>query len=321
MIDNITMIKKTLSENEKKNIIKNSRLVCNSLNGLIYYDNRTTKNFTGGLFIKIDPNNNLKITGSLHKYFSYLENGSLTNFDSFTMYQAKETFEKMILKTGMNPEKVAINFFEIGMNIKLPIETKIVLEAVHSIGNHKEKIFLIDANHKDARQITTERHRDFRIYFKMYDKIFEMEDKHHKRTPTGLNILRIETVHRRCEKLFLTDMLELDNLLRLQNSFFAEWERLNFYNDITAPKGTPRSKKDLIRNIIYNGKNEVLKQYRNQYENNALTKKQFRTLREYIDNWEANKQEFEIKQSKIVPFWIDAYDVEKQEVKKIKYLN
>lgn len=314
MIDNITMVKRTLSETEKKTIIKTSRLVSNSLNGLIYYDNRVTKNFTGGLFIKIDPSNRLKITGSLHKYFSYLENGSLTNFDSFTMTDVKETFEKLILNTGISPDKVEITFFEIGLNIKLPIESKTVLEAIHSIGKHKEKSFLIDANHKEARQITTERHRDYRIYFKVYDKVFEMLDKHHKRTPTGINIIRIETVHRRCEKLYLNDFFDLEFLHRLQNSFFNEWDKLNFYNDIDAPKGTQRSKIDLIRNIIYKGKNEVLKQYKSQYENNALTKRQFYSVRDFIENWEAIRHEFDIKNSKIVPFWQTAYGIEKQVV-------
>lgn len=312
MIDNITMTKRTLSEVEKKNIIKSSRLVCNSLNGLIYYDNRTTKNFTGGLFIKIDPSNKLKVTGSLHKYFSYLENGSLTNFDSFTMNDVKEAFEKLILHTGINPDKVEITFFEIGLNVRLPIETKPIIEAIHSIGKHKEKLFLIDANHKDTRQITTEKHRDYRIYFKVYDKVFEMLDKQHKRTPRGVNIVRIETVHRRCEKVYLIDFFDLEFLHRLQNSFFNEWDKLNFYNDITAPKGTQRSKIDLIRNIIYKGKNEVLKQYKSQYDNNALTKRQFYSVRDFLENWETIRHEFDIKNSKIVPFWKTAYNTEKQ---------
>jgi hypothetical protein len=312
MIDNITMTKKTLSEVEKKNIIKSSRLVCNSLNGLVYYDNRTTKNFTGGLFIKIDPTNKLKVTGSLHKYFSYLENGSLTNFDSFTMNDVKGAFEKLILNTGINPDKVEITFFEIGLNVRLPIEAKTVLEAIHSIGKHKEKPFLIDANHKEARQMTTERHRDYRIYFKVYDKVFEMLDKHHKRTPTGINIVRIETVHRRCEKVYLIDFFDLEFLHRLQTTFFNEWEKLNFYNDITAPKGTQRSKIDLVRNIIYQGKNEVLKQYKSQYDNSALTKRQFYSVRDFLENWETIRHEFDIKNSKIVPLWKTAYNTEKQ---------
>jgi hypothetical protein len=307
------MVKRTLSEVEKRNIIKSSRLMCNSLNGLIYYDNRTTKNFNGGLFIKIDTNDKLQITGSLHKYFSYLKTGSLTNFDKFTMIQAKATFESIIINTGLVPDKVEITSFEIGINLKFDIDVKLILEKVHSIGK-LEKIFLIEPKFKDGRQITTGTHRDFRVHFKMYDKVFEMLDARQKKTPTDLNIIRIETVHRRCEKLTLKDFLDLSNLKGLQNSFFGEWDELNFYNDIEAPKGTPRSKIDLVRNIIYNGKNEILKQYRNQFENSALSKRQFYTVKYFIDNWETNRLDFDIKHSQIVPFWKQSYNIEKQHV-------
>lgn len=311
MIDNITMTKRTLSEVEKKNIIKSSRLVSNSLNGLIYYDNRNTKNFTGGIYIRIDPKDNLRINGSLQKYYSYLQNGGLTNFETFNMNQAKDTFTILVESIGVNPDRVCINFFEIGINIKLPIDTKMILEKVHSIGK-MEKVFFIEPSYKDGRCITTEKHRDYRIFFKMYDKVFEMLDKNHKRTPTGENIIRIETVHRRCEKLYLNDFFDLEFLQQLQNSFFNEWDKLNFYNDITAPKGTQRSKIDLIRNIIYKGKNEVLKQYKTQYENNALTKRQFYSVRDFLENWEAIRHEFDIKNSKIVAFWKIAYNTERQ---------
>lgn len=305
------MTKRTLSEVEKKNIIKYSRLVSNSLNGLIYYDNRTTKNFTGGIYIRIDPKDNLRINGSLQKYYSYLQNGSLTNFETFNMNQAKDTFTILVESIGVNPDRVCINFFEIGINIKLPIDTKMILEKVHSIGK-MEKVFFIEPSYKDGRCITTEKHRDYRIFFKMYDKVFEMLDKNHRRTPTGENIIRIETVHRRCEKLYLNDFFDLEFLHILQNSFFNEWDKLNFYNDITAPKGTQRSKIDLIRNVVYKGKNEVLKQYKTQYENNALTKRQFYSVRDFLENWEAIRHEFDIKNSKIVPFWKTAYNTEKQ---------
>lgn len=144
-----------------------------------------------------------------------------------------------------------------------------------------------------------------------------MMDKQHKRTPSGINIIRVETVHRRCEKVYLQNFLDFEFLQRLQNSFFNEWDNLNFYNDINAPKGTQRSKIDLIRNIIYKGKNEVLKQYKNQYENNALSKRQFYSVRDFLENWEAVRHEFDIKNSKIVPFWLQAYDSEKQLVKTI----
>ncbi|TDE01517.1 hypothetical protein [Flavobacterium sandaracinum] len=311
MIDNITMVKKSLSEREKTNIIKKSRLVSNSLNGLIYYDNRTTKNFTGGLFIQIDTRNKLKITGSIHKYHSHLESGYLTNFDSFTMVQAKGTFNRLITNTGIDPNDIEVTFFEVGINLKFDIDVKFVLEKVHSIGK-MEKPFLIEPKFKESRQITTGTHRDFRVHFKMYDKLFEMQDS---RKPIGNfkhHILRIETVHRRVEKLQLNQFLSNEYLKVIQSDFFNQWDGLNFYNDIEAPKGTQRSKIDLVRNIIYKGKITVLNNYKSQYENKALSKRQFYAIRDFIGKWEVIRTDFVVKNSKIVPIWNKSYNAEKQ---------
>lgn len=314
MIDNITMIKKSLSESEKTNIIKSSRLVSNSLNGLIYYDNRTTKNFTGGLFIQIDTRNKLKISGSVHKYHSHLNSGYLTNFDSFTMQQAKATFEKLIINTGVDPNEIEVVFFEVGINLKFEIDTKMILEKVHSIGKN-QKPFYIDPKFKESRQIITGTHRDFRVCFKMYDKLFEMVDRRKPVSNFKYNILRIETVHRRVEKLSLNQFISIENLRMIQSDFFNQWNGLNFYNDIEAPKGTQRSKIDLVRNIIYKGKNTVLNEYKSQYENNALSKRQYYAVRDFINNWEAIRKDYIIKRSKIVPIWFYSYSAELQELR------
>lgn len=313
MIDNITMIKKTLSEIEKKNLIEKSRLECQTLNGLPYYDNRKTKNFNGGVYVKICTKNSLKITGSLHKYHSYLNSKSLTNYDSFTMRQAKETFEKLINNFGINPEKTNVTFFEVGINLKFDIDVKTILEKVHSIGQ-MEKLFLIEPKFKDSRQITTGTHRDYRIHFKMYDKIFEMKDSRQYRPNFDYNILRLETVHRRVEKTLLTDFIKMQYLIMLQNEFFNHWDRLNFYSDINAPKGTTRAKIELVRNIIYNGKNEVLKQYKSQYDNKALTKRQYYFAKAFIDDWDNQKNDFSLKNSQIVPIFKSSYNLEKQPI-------
>lgn len=311
MIDNITMVKKSLSEDEKTNIINSSRLVSNSLNGLTYYDNRSTKNFTGGLFIQIDTRNKLKISGSIHKYHSHLESGRLTNFETFTMDQAKGTFKKLIVNTGVNPNNIEVTFFEVGINLKFDFDVKPILDKVHSIGK-TEKPFFIEPKFKDGRQITTGTHRDFRVHFKMYDKIFEMKDSRKPVANFKHHILRIETVHRRVEKLQLNQLIDNDYLQAIQNDFFTQWNGLNFYNDIEAPKGTQRSKIDLVRNIIYCGKNVVLNDYKSQYENKALTKRQFYAVRDFLNSWELIRSDFTIKKSAIVPFWDLSYSIEKQ---------
>ena len=59
MIDNIIMVKKNLSDAEIKQIVKKSRLLEQSVNGLKAYNNGTTKNFDGGFFIKIGTDQTL----------------------------------------------------------------------------------------------------------------------------------------------------------------------------------------------------------------------------------------------------------------------
>lgn len=312
MIDNIIMIKKNLSDVEIKQIVKTSRLLEQSVNGLKAYNNGTTKNFDGGFFIKIGTDKTLKITGSLHKYYSFLNTKSLTNFDSFTMHQAKETIIKMIENIGFEPENTNINFFEIGLNLAVNVEPKNILKSVYSIGNDAtEKLFFINAGYKQKRHINTITHRDFRTYHKMYDKIFEMNDRK-KQPPNDIKIIRIETAHRRVEKTLLLDFFKNENLQIIQNRFFSNWDKLNFYNDIDAPTGTHKSKIELAKEIIYKGKNEVLIKYLEQYNNNVLSIKMYYTIKRFIENWENEKFKYKSKKTEIFTYWETVYNTEKQ---------
>ncbi|OAE92122.1 hypothetical protein [Flavobacterium psychrophilum] len=312
MIDNIIMIKKNLSDAEIKQIVKTSRLLEQSVNGLKAYNNGTTKNFDGGFFIKIETDKTLKITGSLHKYYSFLNTKSLTNFDSFTMHQAKETIIKMIENIGFEPENTNINYYEVGLNLAVNIEPKKILQNICSIGtieNTKEMFYNPKYKHKSI--ITTEFHRDFRVYHKAYDKIFEMNDKK-KQPPTDAKIIRIETTNRRVEKILLLDFFKNENLQIIQNRFFSNWDKLNFYNDIDAPIGTHKSKIELAKEIIYKGKNEVLIKYLEQYNNNVLSIKMYYTIKRFIENWENEKFKYKSKKTEIFTYWETVYNTEKQ---------
>jgi hypothetical protein len=312
MIDNITMIKKNLSEIEKMKIVKTTRLDMQSINGLSCYDNRTTKNFNGGFYIKISTDNILKIAGSLHKYHSYLQTKSLTNFDRFTMCQAKETILHLIDRTGFDPEKMTITFYEIGLNIEINIDPKKLLQNIYSIGNlDKPKEIFVNPSYKDNRHVTTQKHRDFRVYHKMYDKVFEMQDRR-KQPPNNVNIIRIETTHRRVEKTLLVDFFTDTNLKRLQNNFFSDWDKLNFYNDVDAPTGTHKSKIELAKDILYNGKVSVMKKHFEQYKNGVLTIKMYYSIKKFIENWEVEKFNFKHKKSEICVIWQNSYSIEKQ---------
>ncbi|MBF7093594.1 hypothetical protein IUY40_18850 [Flavobacterium sp. ALJ2] len=312
MIDNITMIKKSLSEAEKNKIIKNSRLQEQSVNGLKHYDNRTTKNFDGGFYIKISTDNILKIAGSLHKYYSFLQNENLTNFGGFTMKQARETFLKLVENKGIEPDNMIITFYEIGLNLKTDIKPKEIIENIYSIGGlDNEKVFFINPNYKNKSHINTETHRDYRVYHKVYDKVFEMQDKK-KPLPNDKNIIRVETVHRRVEKTIAIDFFTDENLNRLQKRFFSTWDGLNFDNDIEAPAGTHKSKTELAKAIYRKGKHIVLNKHTEQYKNKALPKKMYYNAKRFIDNWEIQKNSFQFKKTKICTHFEKTYMIEKQ---------
>ncbi len=312
MIDNIIIIKKQLADAEIKQIVKKSRLLEQSVNGLKAFNNGTTKNFDGGFFIKIGTDKTLKITGSLHKYYSFLNTKSLTNFDSFTMHKVKETIIKMIENIGFEPEKTNINYYEVGLNLVVNIEPKKIMQNVYSIGSiENEKELLYNLKYKNKSQLTTEFHRDFRVYHKMYDKVFEMNDKR-KQPPNDKKIIRIETAHRRVENTLLLDFFKNENLQIIQNRFFSNWDKLNFNNDIDAPTGTHKSKIELAKEIIYKGKKEVLIKYFEQYNNNVLSIKMYYTIKRFVKNWENEKFKYKSKKTEIFTYWEKVYYTEKQ---------
>lgn len=60
MIDLITLVKPDLSDREIASIIERNSLQTNSKDGVVYYDNMSTKNLTQqkGVFIRIETSQN-----------------------------------------------------------------------------------------------------------------------------------------------------------------------------------------------------------------------------------------------------------------------
>lgn len=312
MIDKIRFSKKNLSECEIKKIVLTSRLQSYDADGLKHYNNQRTKNFNGGLFIKITIENTLIIEGSLHKYATYLKSKQLNNYDSFTMHQAKETLLKLIENTGFKTVNIMINFYEVGLNIVTEIEPKELLKRVYSIGDFdKEKLFYIDPKFKDKSQIITENHKDFRLVYKVYDKIHEMNDNK-KEPPSGLKIIRIETIHKRVEKTFLIDFFNDANLKRIQRNFFDNWDKLNFLVEIVAPSKTNIAKIEFAKILYKKSQSEVLKGILEQHKNNTISRKIYYNLKKFIENWETEKIMFKPTKSIISSHWERMYNIEKQ---------
>ena len=315
MIDLIRFSKKNLSEVEKNTIITKSRLnVRYDKDGFKCYENGKIKDLQGGLSITIDKENLLKIDGSLHKYHSFLNTGKSSNFDTFTMYQAKETINKIIDTVGFEPINTLVNHYEIGLNLDFEIDVITFINKAYSIGiGATEKTLYINPKYRKERLKTTEIHYNFRVSYKMYDKIFEIIDKRGN-APNDKNILRIETVNRRIEKISLIDFFADNNLSKIQNVFFNKWDNLNFDFNVLAPKGTHQSKITLAKELILNGTENIKLKYQKLAVSGSITPKIYRSIQTFINNWKTTQYDYKIDKTEIKTIWANRYSIEKQKL-------
>jgi hypothetical protein len=311
MIDKIRFSKKNLTDIEIKKIVDVNHLETHNIDSIKHWNNTKTKNFNGGFHIQIDTKKTLIVEGSLHKYATFQITKKLDNFDSFTMHQAKETYLKLIRNLGINPENTNVNKFEIGINLNSNIETFELLNNIKSIGDFaKEKLFYFNPKFKNESVKTTEFHKDFRLVYRTYDKIYEMVQQ--KKDVPNLKIIRLETIHQRVEKTFLIDFFTDANLKRLQNNFFDNWDKLNFKIEIVAPPKTSISKIELAKVLYVKKPIEVLNEILVEYKNNTMTVKIYYTLKRFIENWENEKINFKPTKSIVLSKWESVYNTEKQ---------
>ena len=289
-----------MKPDEVLKVVNINQLQTNSINGKTYYNNQLTKNTRDkGVFIQIHTDGNLKLECSLHKYFNRLETGKGTNYDLFTMKQAKETAFQLLDTKGITVNELNVYRFEIGLNLIVKNDCREYLDLMQGIeiaGTEKE--LLINQKFKDKRERTTEFHKDKRKYYKVYDKVHEIKDKRSE-PPPNLNILRIETVYRRIEKMTFEKFTSPENLKKVVDQFFNDWRRIKFKRELQAPKGTGDKKKQLCKEILRYGKNEVLNIAKERLQKRTLTEREYRTIREFIVN------EWQTFRAEIVPIQSD----------------
>ncbi|WP_028123271.1 hypothetical protein [Epilithonimonas tenax] len=308
MIDNITLIKNNLTSNEKLQVIEKNNLQCfvNESNNSKIYDNAKNKNLTGGILIKIFDDK-IKIEGSIHKYFNYLQFKTLENYTVFTMEDFLMTIEKLFENFSIPRLDFLVSNYEIGLNVFVgetdPIK---YLQNALSVGNldGTQRKLYINPRYKDERFLTTQMHKDNTLVFRIYDKDFERMDKGKKNKIAPC--LRIETKRTRQKNISFSDFSKPSSLTILQNKFFAEWNKLNFDKEVCAPAGTHQSKKDLAKKILVDGKNIALQELEEKRQ--FLTPKIYRTQKDFIKNWEINKFNFSLINSQIAEFWAIYYN-------------
>lgn len=316
MIDLIDIRKKNLTDIEVNTIILKSGLVLRfDQDGNKCYENGKLKDLQGGIFVSIDKLNNLKIVGSLHKYHSFLATGKATNYDCFTLKQAKQTILKLIENKGFEPLNAYICLYEIGINLNFEFDVIKILNEVYSIGvGSMERKMYVHPRFKNERHRTTEHHRDIKTFYKMYDKIFEMK-QNRGTPPEGLNILRMEAVHKKV-KFDLLNFFSPENLEKISSVFFSKWNDLNLNFNINAPKGTHTSKIDLAKELTRYGTISTKAKYDKLYTDLAISQKIHRTTIEFIKRWESEKYTYKIEKTPIYLIWAKVYNVQYQIHKK-----
>jgi hypothetical protein len=237
---------------------------------------------------------------SVHKFWNNRTRGVLRNDNVFTISEAKSAFRMLLSENGFLPEKTRINQFEIGLNLKVKYDPITYIELARSI-NSKEKIMFVDANFRINRQKTSEKHQDMRKYYKIYDKGWEMQEKRRKnrieREEKDRYALRIETVYRRHDErldTFLTDA----NISRIVARFYADWSGIFFSRTIDAHKGVKKSEIERALMVINEGADEYMKRVRKEHEDGLMTDKQYRTIREFVRDFEITKKRFKTVVSK-----------------------
>lgn len=299
MIDCITLVK-PLSDEETSVIVEKNHLQTNSKNGVVCYDNISTKNFAQdkGIYILIDTNQKLKLEGSLHKFFNEISGRDRNNYNMFPMSAAKETNDRLLADKGIDMENLKVYHYEIGLNLDISKDCRCFLDKMKSLGPAgSEKLLWNNPRFKNERMKVTEFPANTRKYFKIYDKVFESKDKKRKIIPDG-NILRIETVYRRLDNCLVVDFFSPDNLRKMVETFFRDWRTLHFEQDIITPKGTGRARQHLCLQIIEKGKDTVLRQAKERHKNGSLKDWEYRNIREFVCNeWDTIKKEITFIQS------------------------
>ena len=302
MLDKIHLIKKKLSIDEVCKIMNTINLNESERNGKRYFDNAITKDFTGGFYIKIDHDKNLKIVGSVHKYSNYLLTGLLDNFNTFTMQDARDTVFKILSDYGVNIFGLLVYSFELGANIRTEISPAVILEKLESINGKK---FYYNSIYKHESVKTTDLHRDFRVVHKVYDKIREMLDK--KRTPPDIkeNIIRIETQYRRVQKMDLNQFLSIENLTKMQQKFIKDFQNIHFLPNIINVAKCPQNQIEIARNIIIYGTEKAAEIYRERHFTGETSYKQYRHQKQFINDWFSRElyKKFKPTTPEFFPFW------------------
>ncbi len=279
-------------ESEAEQIAELNRLEKWENEQRIKYECNDSAKFTG-IYINIRENR-VQIKCSLHKYYNKMVTGILENDGMFTITEARQALYSLFNEIGVYADRAIITNYEIGINIPTDFEPIKYIELMNCINTGRnaknKKEMFVDAYFHKNRQKTTEKRKTIKKVFKVYDKGFEKADR--KRTESiEENILRIETTYKR-QYIKVDNFFRPENIQRITHTFLMDWVNVEFERMVTADKGVKPSQILNAGNILKIGRSEYLEQINNDLRNGILTKRQHRTKREFIRNWDCNKQKY-----------------------------
>jgi hypothetical protein len=292
MIDFIT-IQSRISDAVCEELVRRHHLQqWRSEDGMMEYHHGETSRFSG---IQISIKHNvLKLRVSLHKYWNIRCFGTYDNYTRFDRVSAIAAFLNLMSENKLIPSQTKILKFELGLNLHVTQEPVKFIELIRGIGSNGKCMFN-DANYQINRQKTTEKHKNIRKYFKIYDKGFEIRDKSHTKDARDRQeekyILRIETIHKRCN-MKADHFLSNSNMNKLMTNFWDDWSSAVFCRHVRAQKGKRKSEQERAEKLLKYGKEEYLARVCQQLQNKQITSKQYRTIREFIRDFEKNKMQY-----------------------------
>lgn len=295
MFDLIKFRINNLSECELEQVVLKNKLQTNSKAGVIYYDNDRTQNILDGFYMKITPKiGRIDINCSLHKFWNWRRMHKQVNHNLFTMSDAIETVKLLSDVTGVDVWSMRVTYYEIGLNLYLTNNCSQYMDIMQTIGPFdKKKTLYVNPKYKGQTVLITEFYNLIKRVYKVYDKVVEMQNKNQS-INDGVNIMRIETIRKRIENMFVDELFKPPNLLKLTDSFLSDWRTLQFDNHLNAPKGTHQWKIDLCKDILRNGLESAL----NNIDQKGRTQKQVRLSREFIKyGWHDFKKLITVVQS------------------------
>lgn len=253
-----------------------------------YYQSSALSNIEG-IWWKI-KGRNAQIKCSIHKLFWRSRYGTLDNSRMFTISDAKQIISELLDDWDIDPAKVRITYYEVGLNIPVDHDPIEYISLAESIGVLRSRELFNDANFEKNRQKTTEKSKNIKKVFKIYDKGFEARDK--GRSCNG-DILRIETIYKR-QSVSLIDFFSEKSIYNIIHTFYRDWATIEFKRRLSADKGIKSSQIEKAEALLRLGRDEYMQRSYDNWKSGHLSDKQYRTIREFIQSWDEIKHHFKL---------------------------